>query len=243
METRKDKTKSKKISESETNKMKANSLSETDKNGDITSEALFKMITEYAMKRNLRKFWEGERNPASQKLVRINIRIIKYAALIIVIAGLLSIFLFHRNDSFNILQDKYLEYPIPALSRDFSSNDAKYDSLFLAFEWYKADELFKSILILRRYTEDSLFWDESRFYLGLSLLKTRDSLQIISAIDQFEFLITSNNKYQDASLWFQAISFYMIGQNEMAKKLFSQIAETPGHFKKDQSVRILKEAF
>lgn len=177
----------------------------------------------------------------SPKTINLNSAWVKAAAAIIFIVVLVGGFLLlkpnEKPDTLLIAEN--LNYSSPYVFRNADSNNK--DSKLSAHEFYTEKQFDKSIPLFEDLLKENGNDEETKFYLGLSLLNTKEQAKISQSIRLFQSLLNSE-RFGHQSHWFLALALYESGQPEQAEVYFKKIINEGWSFQ-DKAKIVLSEVY
>lgn len=212
-------------------------------NNDILHHEFMKVITQTFEKKrilvNVNKL--GKKYPAkTSKTINFNSTWVKVAAIIIIAIVVGGIVLLNTNTKpETLLISENLNYSSPYVFRNGESNE---EDMKLNAHWYFTEEEYgRSAELLKEIVKSNPTDEESKFYLGLSLLSSKENANVSQSIRLFQDLLNSN-RFGPQSHWFLALALYESGQPEQAEVYFQKIINEGWSFK-DKANKILTEAY
>jgi len=177
---------------------------------------------------------EADQNYFGGKSVSLFRKVLPWAAAIaFIIVGIgLALWDFSPHDPGSLFHDNFEPYPMVWSQR---SGDAHMQDLIAAYESGRYEE---ALGYLEQWTSDSLLSSAGTFYKGMCLLALGEGPQ---AAGMLKGVIDSNDPlFSTQAQWYFGLAQLQTGNIEQARAAFKMIAETPGHYKSEEAVRILR---
>lgn len=165
--------------------------------------------------------------------------LLKWVAILLVILIPAGVYLMQKE---SLICDEYMKYPGKASFRGDGGN-ANNSVMEEAFALYGKGEFLESAPLFESVAKQNPDNNGASLYAGISLLWTKDKASIRKSIPFFDQVLASNNMENDAAQWFLAIALFESSEVEKAGEIFTQIAGSESHFRKEEAKEILEKYF
>ncbi|MCF8370158.1 MAG: hypothetical protein K9H64_00960 [Bacteroidales bacterium] len=164
---------------------------------------------------------------------------LKWVAILLLILIPTGVYLMQKE---SLICDEYMKYPGRASFRGDGGN-ANTSTMDKAFSLYGKGEFWQSAQLFESIANQNPDNNGASLYAGISLLWTKEKVNIRKSISFFDQVLVSNNPENNAALWFLAIALFESGEVEKAGEIFTQIAGSENHFRKEAAKEILEKYF